>query len=218
MSQIKVALQNKNGDELLPKTSGEQVFLGDGTNVSAKIAALESAFASGINLCGTLGTGGTAETLPANGYKLGDMYVVKTAGTYAGQVCEPGDLVLCIKAHEEEGAADTDWTVIQNNIVRAVKGPESAADGNLMSFDGASGTVARDSGIKTADVTGAVSKAHQHSNAADVLDKLGVSGGKLQFDGRNVDTDTVGAVLLGAEDDVPENLAENGIIFREVSA
>ena len=192
MSQLKVTLQNKTGDELLPKTTGEQVFLGDGTSVSAKIAALESAFASGIEVKGTVGAGGTVETLPADGYGIGDMYVVKTAGTYAGQECEAGDLVLCIKAYEAEGTADTDWTVIQNNLNRAVTGPASAADGNLMSFDGASGTVAKDSGIKTADVSGAVSKAHQHANAADVLDKLSAQDGKLKFDGQNVDSDTVG--------------------------
>ena len=217
MSQLKVTLQNKTGDELLPKTTGEQVFLGDGTSVSAKIAALESAFASGIEVKGTVGAGGTVETLPADGYGIGDMYVVKTAGTYAGQECEAGDLVLCIKAYEAEGAADTDWTVIQNNLNRAVTGPASAADGNLMSFDGASGTVAKDSGIKTADVSGAVSKAHQHANAADVLDKLSAQDGKLKFDGQNVDSDTVGAVLLGAEDPIPGNLAENGIVFRQTA-
>lgn len=217
MSQINVTLQNKTGDELLPKTSGEQVFLAGGTSVSAKIAALETAFASGIKVQGTVGSGGTVETLPADSYEVGDMYVVKAAGTYAGQECEAGDLILCIKAYAEEGASDTDWTVIQNNINRAVTGPASAADGNLMSFDGASGTVAKDSGIKTTDVSGAVSKAHQHANAADVLDKLSVSGGKLQFDGQNVDRDTVGAVLLGAEDPIPENLAENGIVFRKIA-
>lgn len=217
MSQVKVTLQNKTGDELLPKTTGEQVFLGDGTSVSAKIAALESAFASGIEVKGTVGAGGTVETLPADSYGIGDMYVVKTAGTYAGQECETGDLILCIKAYAEEGASDTDWTVIQNNINRAVTGPASAADGNLMSFDGASGTLAKDSGIKTADVSGAVSKAHQHANAADVLDKLSVSGGKLQFDGQNVDSDTVGAVLLDAEAEIPANLAENGIVFRKIA-
>ena len=217
MSQLKVTLQNKTGDELLPKTSGDQVFLDGGTSVSAKIAALESAFASGIEVKGTVGAGGTDEALPADSFGIGDMYVVKTAGTYAGQECEAGDLVLCIKAYEAEGAADTDWTVIQNNLNRAVTGPASAADGNLMSFDGASGTVAKDSGIKTADVSGAVSKAHQHANAADVLDKLSAQDGKLKFDGQNVDSDTVGAVLLGAEDPVPENLAENGIVFRQTA-
>ena len=217
MSQLKVTLQNKTGDELLPKTSGDQVFLDGGTSVSAKIAALESAFASGIEVKGTVGAGGTVEALPADGYGIGDMYVVKTAGTYAGQECEAGDLVLCIKAYAEEGAADTDWTVIQNNLNRAVTGPKSATDGNLMSFDGASGTVAKDSGIKTADVSGAVSKAHQHANATDVLDKLSVQDGKLQLDGQPVDSDTVGAVLLGAEDPIPENLAENGIVFRQTA-
>lgn len=217
MSQLKVTLQNKTGDELLPKTSGDQVFLDGGTSVSAKIAALESAFASGIEVKGTVGAGGTVEALPADSYGIGDMYVVKTAGTYAGQECEAGDLVLCIKAYEAEGAADTDWTVIQNNINRAVTGPAGAADGNLMSFDGVSGTLAKDSGIKTADVSGAVSKAHQHANAADVLDKLSVQDGKLQLDGQNVDSDTVGAVLLGAEDPIPGNLAENGIVFRQTA-
>lgn len=103
MSQIKVTLQNKTGDELLPKTSGEQVFLAGGTSVSAKIAALETAFASGIKVQGTVGSGGTVETLPADSYEVGDMYVVKAAGTYAGQECEAGDLILCIKAYTVGG-------------------------------------------------------------------------------------------------------------------
>ena len=54
---------------------------------------------------GTIGTGGTVETLPEN-YSVGDTYKVITPGTYAGQVCEVGDMIVAI-----EGG----WTVVQNN-------------------------------------------------------------------------------------------------------
>ena len=148
---FKMKLLDVNKNQILPETSADQVTMAGGGNVEAKIKSLESAFAAGTRLLGTVGTEGTVETLPADSYQLGDMYVVKTAGTYASQVCEPGDLILCVKAYAEEGAADTDWTVIQNNVVRAVKGPESATDGNLMAFDGASGTVAKDSSLKMTD-------------------------------------------------------------------
>ena len=131
---FKMKLLDVNKNQILPETSADQVTMTGGGNVEAKIKSLESAFAAGTRLLGTVGTEGTVETLPADSYQLGDMYVVKTAGTYASQVCEPGDLILCVKAYAEEGAADTDWTVIQNNVVRAVKGPESATDGNLMAF------------------------------------------------------------------------------------
>ena len=54
---------------------------------------------------GTIGTGGTVEALPEN-YSVGDTYKVITPGTYAGQVCEIGDIII---------AAADGWTVVQNN-------------------------------------------------------------------------------------------------------
>lgn len=50
--------------------------------------------------------------------EVGDTYRVSTAGTYAGQKCEVGDLLICIK----DGTAGTTittsdyWIVIQSNI------------------------------------------------------------------------------------------------------
>ena len=67
------------------------------------------------------------------------------------------------------------------------------------------------------EIDDAVSKKHEHANKAAVLDKLGVSDDKLQFDGAAVDSDTVGAVLLDAEAEIPANLAENGIVFRKIA-
>ena len=213
---IKVKLLDAQKNPVYPETTADQVKTADGSNVDAKIKALEAAFASGVRPCGTVGTGGTVEALPADSYKLGDLYVVKTGGTYAGQVCEPGDLILCIKDHAEEGAADTDWTVIQNNIDRAVTGPASAADGNLMAFDGTSGTVAKDSGLKIDDVSAAVSQKHTHDNAV-LLATISADGetatinGKTFYAGRQV-------AIIEAGGEIPADMFSGGLVLEMVAA
>ena len=65
---------------------------------------------SAMHFKGTIGTDGTPGTLPTSGNKVGDTYRVVSAGTYAGQVCEVGDLIVCVT-----GGAGT-WTVVQNNV------------------------------------------------------------------------------------------------------
>lgn len=212
---VKVQLKDATGTVVYPVTTSDQVKMADGSNVDVKIKALEAAFASGVRPCGTVGTGGTVETLPADNYKLGDLYVVKTSGTYAGQVCEPGDLILCIKTFAEE-AADTDWTVIQNNIDRAVTGPASAADGNLMAFDGASGTVARDSGIKMADVSAAVSQKHSHDNAV-LLASISADGETATINGKTFHAGRMVAVIE-AGGEIPADMNPGGIVFEKVAA
>ena len=211
----KVQLKDVAGTPVYPVTSADQVKTADGGNVEAKIASLQAAFASGVRPCGTVGTGGTVEALPADSYKLGDLYVVKTGGTYAGQVCEPGDLILCIKDHAEEGAADTDWTVIQNNIDRAVTGPASAADGNLIAFDGASGTVAKDSGVALSHVSDAVTKRHQHANAA-LLDGISADGETVTINGKTFYAGLQVAVIE-AGGEIPAGMSPTGIVFEKVA-
>lgn len=210
----KVQLKDVAGTPVYPVTTADQVKTADGGNVEARIAALEATFASGIRQKGTVGTGGTVETLPAEGYTQGDMYIVKTGGTYAGQVCEPGDLILCIKTFEEE-AADTDWTVVQNNVVRAVKGPESAADGNLLAFDGTSGTVAKDSGIKLTDVSAAVAQKHSHDNAA-LLDGISADGETVTINGKTFYAGLQVAVIE-AGGEIPAGMSPTGIVFEKVA-
>ena len=210
----KVQLKDVAGTPVYPVTTADQVKTADGGNVEARIAALEATFASGIRQKGTVGTGGTVETLPADSYTQGDMYIVKTGGTYAGQVCEPGDLILCIKTFAEE-AADTDWTVIQNNIDRAVKGPESAADGNLMAFDGTSGTVAKDSGIKLTDVSAAVAQKHSHDNAV-LLASISADGETATINGKTFHAGRMVAVIE-AGGEIPADMNPGGIVFEKVA-
>ena len=62
---------------------------------------------------GTIGTGGTVTTLPTSGVKVGDTYRVITAGSYAGETCEIGDLIMAT-------ATTPTWTVAQTNIDGAI--------------------------------------------------------------------------------------------------
>ena len=89
------------------------------------------------------GTVGTDAPLPGTA-EVGDLYVVEQAGTYAEQVCEPGDMIICT---EKEGPV---WKVIQTNINGAVTGPASAVADHVATFDGATGKVIKDSGYTIA--------------------------------------------------------------------
>lgn len=83
--------------------------------------------------------------LPEEAYLVGWTYKVNEAGTYAGQPCEVGDMLVCVKAFAE-AAADADWTVVQTNIDGAVTGPAAAVSGHIAVFDGATGKLIKDSG------------------------------------------------------------------------
>ena len=107
--------------------------------VNNKIAASDAMIYKG-----TLGTAGTITELPKEP-KVGWTYKVITAGTYASQKCEVGDMIICLTAKTNDGAAT--WTVVQNNIDGAVTGPASATAGHIATFDGATGKVIKDSGF-----------------------------------------------------------------------
>ena len=68
---------------------------------------------------GTLGTGGTITALPKT-YKTGWTYRVVSAGSYAGQQCEIGDLVIALVDRSGSGNVNSDWTVAQTNINGAI--------------------------------------------------------------------------------------------------
>lgn len=68
---------------------------------------------------GTLGTNGDITALPTT-YKTGWTYRVITAGTYAGNVCEVGDLIIALVDRSGSGNVNADWTVAQTNINGAI--------------------------------------------------------------------------------------------------
>lgn len=77
--------------------------------------------------------------LPAT-HKQGWTYRVATAGTYAGKVCEVGDMIVCVT---DGTAANNDhWAVIQNNVDGAVyRGTNAFTDANIIVADSTNGKV-----------------------------------------------------------------------------
>ena len=88
---------------------------------------------------GTLGTGGTVTALPTT-YQIGWTYRVITAGTYAGQACEVGDLVIALVDRSGSGNLDSDWTVAQTNIDGAITTADASTTNPLMDGTAAYGS------------------------------------------------------------------------------
>lgn len=78
---------------------------------------------------GVLKAGTSLTSLPSTGYKKGQYWIVGTASvedtsttpstwspTYAGQVCEVGDTIFCVKDYASGTASNDDFTIIQTNI------------------------------------------------------------------------------------------------------
>ena len=82
---------------------------------------------------GTLGIsddGATVLALPDT-HEEGWTYLVVTAGTYAGQLCEKGDFIICVSSGES--ASDLDWTVVQGNTFSTLPTPTALDEGKIIS-------------------------------------------------------------------------------------
>lgn len=101
---------------------------------------------------------------PEKAYKAGQKYVVALTGTYLGQKCEVGDLILITKDCVEETPSNADGLVLQANIDGAVTGADSSIDGEIVVFSGATGKVIKSSKISMTALNDAIAKAHEHAN------------------------------------------------------
>lgn len=102
--------------------------------------------------------------LPSTDYKAGQMWRVAAEGTYAGTVCEIGDLIICLKDYAAGSAENADFMVVQANIDGAVTGADSSTDGHIVVFNGATGKVIKDSNVAISSLNDAIAKAHEHTN------------------------------------------------------
>lgn len=214
----------KNLYQLHVQTTAEQVKMKSETDTDSDVQAEIEALRKKVDNVFTAndamifkGVVNQDSDIAAADYQAGWTYKVGTAGTYKGQKCEMGDLIVCIKDYASPGA-NADWTVIQTNIDGAVTGPESAADGNLPAFDGATGRIIRDSALKTTDVSDTVAKKHSHANKADVLDKLAAQDGKLLFDGKHINDGLVDVASTTSIDSIPDNLRDGGLLIVSTGA
>ncbi len=106
---------------------------------------------------------------PSQAYKAGQKYVVAKVGTYLGQKCEVGDVILITKDYAEGTASNSDGLVLQANIDGAVTGADSSIDGEIVVFNGATGKVIKSSKINMSTISDVIAKAHEHANK-DKLD------------------------------------------------
>lgn len=97
------------------------------------------------------------------GYSAGQTWRVAEAGLYAGQYCEIGDLILCVRDYAGQ-INESDFIVVQANIDGAVVGPESSTDAALVIFDGTTGKKLASSTVTIASVEEAAAMRHVHSN------------------------------------------------------
>ena len=222
VTELKTPLYQRVGENLYLlniQTTAEQVKMKDAeqgeSSVQQEIEALREAVKNVLAANDAMvfkGVVNQDSDIAADDYQAGWTYKVGTAGTYKGQKCEVGDLIVCIKDYADP-AADSDWTVVQTNIDGAVTGPESAVSENLASFDGATGRIIKDSALKTADVSDAVAKKHEHANKTDVLDKLSTQDGELLFDGKRINDGLVEVASAANIDAIPENLRDGGLLI-----
>lgn len=109
---------------------------------------------------GTIGgdAAATIHELPAK-HSVGETYRVYDIkggnnGKYLGngEVCEIGDLIICIKDGTTHSAGD--WTIVQTNIDGAVIGPNTSTANAVSTFADATGKIIKNNSTVTIDNTG----------------------------------------------------------------
>lgn len=87
------------------------------TNVPTSKAvadAIAAAQVGAANFQGTVPAAGTSGFAPTN-YKKGMYWIVGTAGEYAGETCEVGDMIFCVTDYGTAFKA-SDFSVVQSNL------------------------------------------------------------------------------------------------------
>ena len=148
---------------------------------------------------GTLGTGGTVEALPTT-YQTGWTYRVIEAGTYAGQACEVGDLIIAIADAADDGD-NADWTIAQTNIDGAVTHSADLTADNIVVGNG-SGSV-KPSSTKLSDLA-------TNADLAGKVDKTTTVNGHALSDDITITKADVGLGNVDNTADASKSVASAG--------
>lgn len=96
-------------------TNADKATKDSKNNVIAETYATKSEISALTSALVYKGTINKSTDLPTINVKVGDVYVVATAGMYAGQTCENGDMIIA-----KVGGNTPEWTIVQTNIAGAV--------------------------------------------------------------------------------------------------
>lgn len=144
-----------------PAFTGAVTVDGEAVAVKSYVDGLIAGLGEGITVPGVVDS---SHPLPAD-YKAGQTFRVAEAGTYAGQKCEVGDLIMVITDHADGSASDADFLVIQSNIDGAITSTaETTTVGEIVVFDSVTGKVIKGSSVNISSLNDAIAKAHEHAN------------------------------------------------------
>lgn len=96
-------------------TNADKATKDSKNNVIADTYATKSEVSALTSALVYKGTVNKSSDLPTINVKVGDVYVVATAGMYAGQICENGDMIIA-----KVGGNTPEWTIVQTNIDGAI--------------------------------------------------------------------------------------------------
>lgn len=112
-------------------TNADKATKDSKNNVIAETYATKSEISALTSALVYKGTVNKSSDLPTINVKVGDVYVVATAGIYAGQSCEPGDMIIA-----KVGGNAPEWTVVQTNISGAVTTDDVLHKNNIILGNG----------------------------------------------------------------------------------
>lgn len=161
-----VTMKDKNGNTLNPSTIGTQIALTaqngvTQTDLQKELEAMHGKMdgllteADAMQYKGVVNADGD---IPAT-YEPGWMWKVGTAGTYKGQTCETGDLIIANVSRAGAENADTDFDFVQGNVPRPVSGPESSTADTIPAFDSEDGMSLKSSELTVTAMKEAAKKA-----------------------------------------------------------
>lgn len=143
----------------------------------------------------------------------GHAYKVSVAGKIGGASgpnVEVGDLLVCTvdgSAAGTQAAVGANWDIIQVNLDGAVIGPASATDGRVVTFDGTSGRLVKDSTTPTAptaaqgtNTTQIASTAYVQTEAGLLIPRSIVDGSTLEISGGSLRIKDAGVTLAKMAD------------------
>lgn len=117
---------------------------------------------------GLIGSNQPITQLPTSGYNAGWTYRVANAGTFAGEYCEVGDLLIAINDGPASGSSviNTDWGKVEHNIDGAVFRGSGASNSSVGSstqpvYVNGSGIITAITGAIANDTTGNAATATQ---------------------------------------------------------
>ncbi|MBQ7607959.1 MAG: hypothetical protein IJU76_08335 [Desulfovibrionaceae bacterium] len=216
MADIKGNIRVVGGDRFLPASSADKVIIDDASgnpsNVQLEIGTIRTQISSlaGLDTIQIRGSVDATHQLPTTGYKTGWGYLVEANGTYAGKTCEIGDMLVC-KSVSDPGV-DSDWTVLQVNLVNAITGLTASTDEDVMCFNGTNGKQAKGTGITKTQLTVASGVGATLDSNKTELAKYNGSNGLPTYNG-TVIGNGIPVVENGAS--APEGLLPGALYFEK---